>query len=106
MSKTLISTRFHKIPLTSWPKKMVSVFRDDDVEVVQSMRNLRFYYRFTISDVPFLFFTEQFDIGYLQRCKDIIRKFRAAYAETVAALDVPSDVWYGAKPKQLKNEGS
>ena len=92
--KRIISPNFHKVEPSRFPSEFNStfVFKDDEIEVVQSIRSLKFFYRFFVRSRPFVFWTTQADLTYLQRIKSLRRGYVEAMSATLAGLDLPADV--------------
>lgn len=91
-TKQIISRSFHKVEPSRFPSDAVPVYSDDQIEVVQACRSYKFYYRFFIRGRPFVFWTEQTDLGYLQRIKQIRKEYLDKFITTVRSLDIPRDI--------------
>ena len=91
-TKQLFSHSFHKVEPSRWPHDAVDVFKDDQIEVVQASRSMKFFYRFYIRYRPFVFWTLQTDLGYLSRIKKIRSEYAEKYRELMVALAIPADV--------------
>lgn len=93
MKKTSsVSTNFHRVNSAEFPKRNISAYYDETVEVVQAIRSLKFYYRFKLVGREFVYWTEQFDLGYLQRIKQLRRSLYDSYNETMSEIRIPADI--------------
>ena len=92
--KRIISPNFHKVEPFRFPSDANSsfVYKDDEIEVVQSIRSLKFFYRFYVRARCYVFWTTQADLTYLQRIKSLRRGYVEAMSATLAGLDLPGDV--------------
>lgn len=68
------------------------MFKDDEIEVVQASRSMKFFYRFYVRYRPFVFWTLQTDLGYLSRIKNIRSEYVEKCRDMLAALALPADV--------------
>lgn len=98
-TKQIVSTHFHKVEPSRWPKDKdcSPIYKDDEIEVVQALRSLKFFYRFYVRYRAFVFWTEQTDLGYLARLRNIRRSMLDKLAAVMSSLDVPADVLPGAE---------
>lgn len=74
--------KLHKSDLAHWPRASVSSYKDEDIEVVQSVRTFKYFARFKVADRTFVFWTESFDVSVLEN----IRKLRRAYCQELEDL--------------------
>ena len=93
-TKQIISRSFHKVEPSRWPseRNSIPIYKDELFEVVQNLRSLKYFYRFFIRYRPFVFWTEQTDLGYLARLRNIRAEILDKYAATMASLELPKDV--------------
>lgn len=92
--KRIISANFHKVEPSRFPTESDStpVYKDDEVEVVQSVRSLKFFYRFYVRFRAYVFWTTQADLTYLSRIKKVRQEYIDSMRSTLFALDIPKDV--------------
>lgn len=92
--KRIISTNFHKVEPSRFPSEAncTPVYKDDEIEVVQSLRSLKFFYRFYVRFRAYVFWTSQADLNYLARIKNIRKDYVAALSATLDGLELPPGV--------------
>lgn len=92
MGTTTKSRKLHKSSVDRLPSVLSKVYSDDEVEVFQAIRTLKFWIRFKVADKYFVFWTEVFDFDLLSESK----KLRKSYCDSVSAmvdtLNLPSYV--------------
>ena len=91
-TKQQFSHSFHKVEPSRWPNDACEVYKDDQVEVVQASRSMKFFYRFYVRYRPFVFWTLQTDLSYLSRIKNIRLEYVEKCRDMLASLALPADV--------------
>lgn len=85
-----ISKMLHRSDISHWPKRSFLHYSDDNVEVVQAVRTLKFWIRFKVGGMYFVFWHDTFDVGVLQQVNSLVFKYRQAYMYSVSS--VPDDI--------------